>query len=181
MRLRKQYYQRDALEVAPNLLGCLLLRKYPDGHIEKAIIAETEAYKGEEDLASHARFGKTPRNQVMYLSGGLGYVYLIYGMYWMLNIVTGKVNDPQAVLIRSLTLENSFINGPGRVGKILQLDKSFYGEELDQSSRLWIEKQKSIDPSKIFKSERIGIDYALEWAKKKWRFSLIMGNSSGKH
>lgn len=103
----------------------------------------------------------------MYQEGGVVYVYLIYGMYWLLNIVSGKKDQPQAVLIRSL----KEINGPGRVGKELQLDKSFYGEDLTRSNRLWIEKDLG---KRIYTAERrVGIDYAGErWRNKLWRFKL---------
>lgn len=100
-RLDRSFFTRDVLEVAPDLLGKLLVIKRDD-RIEKYVITEVEAYRGEEDLACHASRGKTKRNEVMYDIGGKIYVYLIYGMYWMLNFVTGEKNMPQAALIREL-------------------------------------------------------------------------------
>jgi DNA-3-methyladenine glycosylase len=100
-------------------------------------IIEVEAYRGEEDEASHARFGKTSRNRIMYARGGLVYVYLIYGMYWMLNMVTGPEGQPQAVLIRGL----KGFDGPGRLTRALGIDRSFYGEDLAESDRLWLEPE----------------------------------------
>lgn len=167
MRLSKTYFTDDVLAIAPDLLGKKLVRVFPDGSRKEYLIVETEAYRGEEDFACHASKGRTTRTQIMYQEGGVVYVYLIYGMYWLLNIVTGKNDQPQAVLIRSL----KEINGPGRVGKELQLDKSFYGEDLTQSNRLWIENGLGI--SSYTADRRVGIDYAGElWRNKLWRFKL---------
>lgn len=166
-KLDTHFFENDAVWVAQHLLGKILVRCFEDGHIEKFIITETEAYLGEEDLACHASKGRTNRTEIMYHAGGKIYVYLIYGMYWMLNIVTGKENHPQAVLIRGLNK----IEGPGRVGKTLQLDKSFYGEDTAQSCRLWIENAPNISTFKT--STRVGINYAGEiWKNKPWRFII---------
>jgi len=168
MRLKNDFYTRDVLEVAPSLLGKMLVRRYADGREERFQIMETEAYRGEEDKACHARKGRTPRTEVMYHSGGVVYVYLIYGMYWLLNIVTGLVDEPQAVLIRGL----KSVDGPGRVGRLLDLDTSFYGEQLELSTRLWIEDAET-DCLSIRSTARIGIDYASdEWRLKPWRYTL---------
>lgn len=167
-RLKKEFFQRDVLVVAPQLLGKKLVRMVSENEIIEDIITETEAYGGEEDLASHARFGKTKRNTLMYEGGGVVYVYLIYGMYCMLNIITSTKNKPQGVLIRSL--KNT--EGSGRVGRVLKLDKSFYGEDLCKSSRIWIE-DSNYRNFKIEERTRVGVDYAGEWAKKKWRFVLV--------
>lgn len=167
-RLPNSFFQRDVLEVAPELLGKILVRKSNNGIIEKFQITEVEAYSGNGDLACHANKGKTQRTEVMFREGGLVYVYLIYGMYWMLNIVTGKENDAEAVLIRGI----EGISGPGRVGKALQLDKTFYGENLFYSKRIWIEDAETVE--NYTTTPRIGIDYAGEpWVSKPWRFVLI--------
>lgn len=170
MRLTRDFFSRDALTTGPELLGKVLVRKFNNGEILRLLISETEAYRGEEDLGCHASKGRTPRTEVMYHKGGLVYVYLIYGMYWLLNFTTGNTGSPEAVLIRS-TRE---IQGPGRIGRALELDKSFYGEDLISSDRIWIEAPTGIQqPEKIAYSPRIGIDYAgEEWAGKLWRFQL---------
>ena len=166
-RLDKSFFMRDVLEVAPEMLGKIIVRKFADNHIEKFAITEVEAYSGNSDLACHASKGKTKRTEVMFREGGVVYVYLIYGMYWMLNIVTGAEIDANAVLIRGV----QGISGPGRVGKALQLDKSFYGENLFTSERIWIENTESV--VKFETSPRIGIDYAGEpWISKPWRFFM---------
>jgi len=161
--LATEFFQQDVLQLAPALLGKILVRKFDDGTIERFRITETEAYRGEEDKACHAAKGRTQRTEVMYHQGGKIYVYLIYGMYWMLNIVSGKENEPQAVLIRGVEK----ISGPGRIGKKLMLDKSFYGETLP-SSRIWIEDDNTTP--EYITTPRIGIDYAEEWKDLEWRF-----------
>jgi len=163
-RLSSDFFLRDVLEVAPDLIGKKLVRQFKDGRIEKYRITETEAYRGAEDLACHASKGRTPRTEVMFGEGGTVYVYLIYGQYWMLNLVTGPESDASAVLIRGV----EGFPGPGRVG--LQLDRSFYGESLITSSRIWVEDAELV--SEIRTSKRIGIDYAGEWKDKLWRFFI---------
>ncbi len=162
----RDFYEREVLEVAPDLLGKFLCRKLDTGDILKYRITETEAYDGNGDLACHASKGRTGRTEVMFHEGGLIYVYLIYGMYWMLNVVTGKVNQPQAVLIRGL--EQCY--GPGRLTRLLKIDKSFYGEDLCLSERLWIESDRK--SHEILVGKRIGVDYAGEWKNKDWRFFI---------
>ena len=131
------------------------------------MITETEAYLGEEDLACHASKGRTPRTEIMYADGGAIYVYLIYGMYWLLNFVTGTENHPQAVLIRGI--DN--IIGSGRVGRELKIDKSFYGESLLTSCRMWLEDAP--DTFDFTTAPRVGIDYAGDiWKDKPWRFIM---------
>lgn len=168
IRLSSAFFLHDVLEVAPDLLGKILVRKYDDGIIRRFTITETEAYRGIEDKACHASKGRTTRNEVMFREGGLIYVYFIYGMYWMLNIVTGREEDASAVLIRGL----DDISGPGRVGKILHMDRSFYGEKLCESNRIWIEDHHS--PVIFTTHPRVGIHYAGEpWIGMPWRYILF--------
>lgn len=168
-RLQREFFVRDVLEVAPDLLGKYLVRKFPDDTIYKYKITEVEAYRGQEDLACHASKGRTPRTEIMYHNGGQIYVYLIYGMYWMLNFVTSKKDIPQAVLIRGIEQ----YDGPGKLTKALKIDKSFYGEDLMTSDRLWVEYGAEPLTGKIKITPRIGIDYAGETYKNKlWRFFL---------
>ncbi len=177
MRALSDFFNRDALDIAPLLLGQTLVRRYDDGSEVRFTISEIEVYRGEEDLGCHASKGRTPRTEVMYHAGGKVYVYLIYGMYWLLNIVTGQEGHPQAILIRGC----NELSGPGRLGKALQLDKSFYGEDMVISQRLWIELNPSLPPQPFETSPRIGIDYAGQhWGNIHWRFSLIKGSNRGK-
>jgi len=153
--------------VAPELIGKTLVRKSKEGCCFY-IITEVEAYRGTEDMASHARFGKTLRNHIMFDTGGQVYVYLIYGIYWMLNFVTGAAGQPQAILIRGV----AGYDGPGKITKALGIDKSFYGENLADSERLWVEDQHT-NPE-IVQIPRYGIDYAGEpWKSMPWRYIMV--------
>ncbi|MGE5393432.1 MAG: DNA-3-methyladenine glycosylase [Candidatus Saccharibacteria bacterium] len=164
-RLSLNFFQQGALEMAPQLLGKILVRQFEEGHMERYRINETEAYCGIEDLASHASKGRTSRTEIMFGPGGTVYVYLIYGMYWMLNIVAGQEHVPEAVLIRGV----EGVVGPGRVGKLLKLDRTFYGEDMATSQRIWIEEGEPV--TKFNTSKRVGVDYAgPHWAEKPWRF-----------
>jgi DNA-3-methyladenine glycosylase len=164
-RIPEDFFIRDVLEVAPALLGKYLVRRFGNGNVKKYRILETEAYRGTTDLACHASKGRTPRTETMFGKGGRVYVYFIYGMYWMLNFVTGIEGDASAVLIRSI----EGFKGPGKVGRELQLDQSFYGENLFYSERLWVEESREIP--EYLASQRVGIKYAGEpWISQPWRF-----------
>lgn len=165
MRLGLDFFTRDVLDVAPDLVGVQLVRAFPNGHIERFTVTEVEAYRGEDDLACHACKGKTQRTSVMYMQGGVTYVYLIYGMHWMLNVVTGPKDFPQAVLIRGVL----GCEGPGRVGRLLEIDKSFNGVDITGSNQIWFESGESVPNIKT--GPRIGVNYAgLYWANMPWRF-----------
>ena len=181
MRLKRKFFERGAEEVARELLGKVLVRVIRERGVIRAIITETEAYVGEHDLASHVRFGRTKRNEVMYGKGGGVYMFFTYGVHWMLNFVTSRVDDPQAVLIRGLRIEGGVtsqsINGPGKVTKYLQLDGSFYCENLETSDRLWVEDsgQARMTNVEVVTTSRIGVPYAKQWKNKKLRFLLRSG------
>lgn len=163
--ITEDFFANDVLTVAPALLGHYIVRKFDHDIVHRYMITEVEAYRGEEDKACHAARGITERNKVMYEQGGLIYVYLIYGLYWMLNFVTGKKGHPQAVLIRGV--EN--ISGPGRLTKRLKIDKSFYSEHLSFSERIWLERGTQQITYRT--TPRIGIEYAGKyWNSKPWRY-----------
>ncbi len=169
--LEKNFFLQSTLQVAQELLGKFLIRKLDNGKILSAMITEVEAYDGLEDLASHASRGKTQRNQIMFEQGGRFYIYLNYGIHWMLNIVVGPKNYPAAILIRG----TDKVKGPGRLTKYFQIDQSLNGKILSKSASLWIEDRKlKIKKSQIRKSKRIGVAYAGPiWANKPYRFVLI--------
>jgi DNA-3-methyladenine glycosylase len=168
IKLGKDFFCRDVLEVAPDILGKVLVRRFDDGQLFRSRITEVEAYRGEEDRACHASRGRTTRTEIMYQPGGSVYVYLIYGMYWMLNFVTGNSNEPQALLVRGL----ADVSGPGRITRNLRIGSDFYGEDLTASGRLWVEsgdRQVTVQAG-----PRIGIDYAGEpWKTVPWRYVAI--------
>jgi len=166
-RLDRRFYIRDVLIVAPELIGKELVIKSDNNTFRRFVITEVEAYRGAEDKACHASKGRTHRTEVMFHEGGKIYVYFVYGTYWMLNIVTGEENNPQAVLIRGI----KGFNGPGKLTRELGIEGSFYSEDLTVSDRIWIE-----DTGKSYRfktSPRIGIEYAGDpWKNKHWRFYL---------
>lgn len=165
--LTKKFFKRPAPEVAPDLIGKYLVREI-DGIQTAYMITETEAYEGMDDRASHASRGRTKRTEVMFGAPGVWYVYLIYGMYHMLNVVTGDDDHPSAVLIRGI----SEIVGPGRLTKRLAITGEMNTLPATRASGLWIEDRgERISPRRIKKTARIGVDYAGPvWAKKEWRF-----------
>ena len=176
----------DTEVVAKQLLGKLLVREIENKRIA-GMIVETEAYLGQKDLGCHASKGKTERNKSMFLIGGTAYVYFIYGMYYLFNVVTRSIDEPEAVLIRALEpVEGidemiinrnnqskiiSLTNGPGKLTKALIINKSLNGHDLLHSP-LYLEDYKSIDICDIHTSTRIGIDYAKEWKDKMLRYYI---------
>ncbi|MCD6270551.1 DNA-3-methyladenine glycosylase [bacterium] len=180
-RLEREFYQKPTIKVSKELLGKYLVRK-----INKKLligrIVETEAYIGPQDKAAHSfNWRISKRNIIEYAQGGYIYIYLVYGMYWQLNIVTSSAGRPECVLIRALepiTEEKDIriASGPGKLCKWLKLDSSFYAKDLSQSRDIWVaEPPKAyakIDKRQIVAAKRIGIDYAKEWKDKLWRFYL---------
>ena len=155
---------RPAPEAAEALLGMRLVRTMEDGSALSVRITETEAYYGESDTACHARFGRTKRSEILYHEAGTVYVYLCYGIHWMLNLVTGPADDPQAVLIRGV----EGASGPGRVTKLLRIDGSLNGTTLGGALRL---EDDGFRPHRIQRTGRIGIGYAsAEDQARLWRF-----------
>ncbi len=175
--LKQQFFNRPAPVVALDLLGKYLVRKRKGSKGEKgeiaSMITETEAYDGWRDKASHASRGQTARNAPMFGTAGIFYVYLCYGMYWMLNVVTGKKGYPAAVLIRGVMGEKG-IRGPGRLTRHLSIDKRFNGKPASLKTELWFEDRGvNVPPRMIQKTPRIGVAYAgEEWASKPFRFVL---------
>jgi DNA-3-methyladenine glycosylase len=159
--------------VARQLLGTRLVRDL-NGRILSGMITETEAYLGREDSACHAYRRRTPRNSVMFGPPGFAYVYLVYGMHYMLNIVTEKVGAPCAVLIRAFQpihglgyMERlrgrsgrDLSNGPGKLCQAMAIDKSLNGWDVKRGKSLWIERYQNFPAEAIQAGPRIGIDYA---------------------
>lgn len=169
----KALHAKKTVALARWLLGKHLVRRTPDGREEARMIVETEAYHGESDRACHARFGRTPRTEVMYRGGGVWYVYLCYGVHEMLNLVVGPPDWPAAILIRGV----DGAIGPGRVTKALAVDRTLNATAADRSSGLWIEDRGVRMPrSRVEAGPRVGIDYAGPvWSAKRWRFRLKFG------
>lgn len=207
--LKKDFFERSAIKVAKDLLGCLLCT--PKG---KFMIVETEAYEGPRDKASHASRGETSRNSVMFGEPGIWYVYFTYGMHYMLNIVCGKKGHPAAVLIRGVEriegVKGNLVSfrstrtqgakkvesliGPGRLTKKLGIDKKFNGQKASKRTGLWIESyinnkrnhekmrnSKSRFKKVVLRTPRIGVSYAGPiWSQKLYRFVLAEYEKSKK-
>jgi DNA-3-methyladenine glycosylase len=165
------FYRRDAKTVAREIIGCVLVRHWR-GRVLHARIVEAEAYVGPHDLACHASKGRTPRTETMFLPGGHAYVYFIYGMYDMLNIVTGQAEDPQAVLIRAAEGLDGLaadLSGPGRLTRALHITRALDGAAL-YGEALHILPRAAGDQPEIGVSARIGVDYAKHWRDTELRF-----------
>ncbi|MCM1507593.1 MAG: DNA-3-methyladenine glycosylase [Ruminococcus flavefaciens] len=164
-KLTEDFFRRDCLEVAPELVGKILVRRLPDGTVLKERIAEIEVYRGEEDKACHASKGKTKRTEVLYGESGKIYVYLCYGMHWLMNITTGQSGEPQCVLIRAGEIHN----GPAKLTKYLHIDGNFNKQTICSNPDIWIEDD-GFRPE-IKTAKRVGIDYAGDyWKNIEWRF-----------
>ena len=160
--------------VARSLIGKYLVRGI-DGRILAGKIVEVEAYVGSQDKACHASKGRTQRTDVMFGPGGVAYVYLIYGMYHCLNVVTEREEFPSAVLIRAIEIDGELIDGPGRLCRAMQIDRRLNRVDLTIGESLWFEDRgKLVERRDVGAHPRIGVDYAGEWAKKLWRFRLRM-------
>ncbi len=195
-RLEREFYNRDSLIVAKELLGKVLVHEV-DGHKLSAKIVETEAYMGLADKAAHSYGGRrTPRVEVMYGGPGYSYVFFVYGMHYCFNIVTREEGIPQAVLIRAVQPAEGLepialhrfkkayseltkgqllglTNGPGKLCSALLIDRSLNGEDLC-GSRLYVEDGEK-EQFSIVATSRVGVDYAEEAKDYPWRF-YIEGN-----
>lgn len=161
-RLTYDFFHRPCLEVARELVGKVLVCGG-----QRLRISETEAYCGEQDTACHASKGRTKRTEVFYMDAGTIYVYLCYGIHWMLNIVTGEKEQPEAVLIRSCI----DAPGPGRLTKALGITGALNRESVLTSEVLWIEDDSF--RCQVETDKRVGIGYASQEDQDRlWRFKL---------
>ncbi|MBQ2785304.1 MAG: DNA-3-methyladenine glycosylase [Oscillospiraceae bacterium] len=165
-RLQYEFYHRECLDVARDLVGKILVRKTNQGELRMRI-SETEAYCGESDTACHAHKGRTPRTEVLYADAGTIYVYLCYGIHWLLNIVTGEKEDPQAVLIRACV----DANGPGKLTKALGITGELNRKSILETQDFWIEDDGK--HYEILTDKRVGIGYAAQEDQDRlWRFKM---------
>ena len=181
-RLRRSFYARPVLTVARELVGKVLVHESAEGTTAGRIV-ETEAYRGPHDRAAHSFGGRrTPRTEAMFGPAGHAYVFFVYGMHWNFNVVTGRVGEPHAVLIRAVEpvagLELmaarrrmqpervELTNGPGKVCQALGIGVAQYGHDLCKAP-LFLTEGSALSVSR---SRRVGIDYAGVWADRPWRF-----------
>jgi len=185
-RLKESFFSRDTVQVARDLIGKRLVRLEGNQRIS-GIILETEAYRGEEDLACHCRVGRTSRTEIMYGPAGRAYIYLIYGMYWLLNFVTETEGFPGAVLIRAIAPgegkeiiaqrrgnqpEKNWTDGPGKICIALGINADFNGlNTCVPQAKIFIENGQSPDPEQIITVPRVGLESVPEpWRSIPWRF-----------
>ena len=164
--LGKDFFDRDTKVVAKELLGKYLVRQVGDKK-EARMIIETEAYDGPHDLGSHSAKGRTARTEILFGPAGFWYVYLIYGLHEMLNVVTKR--EGAAVLIRGIEGYPT----PGTLTRAMAIDRTLNAKPAAKKTGLWIEDRGIVIAKKdIETTPRIGIAYAGEWAKKPWRFLI---------
>ena len=172
-KLPREFYGRDTVFVARELLGKLLVHR-AKSIVRIGKIVEVEAYLGEHDLAAHSSKGRTPRTQIMFGPPGYAYVYFIYGMHFCMNIVTEREGHASAVLLRAIEpVENleGRTCGPGLLCRALHIDKKLNGHDL-LSDDFFIAAPDTTEKISIIKRPRIGVDYAKHWAKRHLRFYL---------
>lgn len=172
-KLPRKFYDRDTILVAKELLGKYIV------HVQNGVekigkIVEVEAYLGPHDLAAHSAKGLTPRTKAMFGPPGHAYVYLIYGMYYCVNVVTEKAGHASAVLLRAVEpIKNidTRTQGPGLLCKAMGIDKKLYGHDLT-SDDFFIAETANTKQHIVIKRPRIGVDYAKHWAKRHLRFYI---------
>jgi DNA-3-methyladenine glycosylase len=187
--LPRSFYARSVHDVARDLLGTIIVRTAP-GPRGRPVrlsgrIVEVEAYDGPLDLACHASKGRTERTEVMFGEAGHAYVYLVYGMHYCLNVVTGPVDYPAAVLIRALEPVEGIdamdkgraraalvAGGPGRLTRALRIDLSLNRADLCAPGPLVIEAGPAVPDAVVVRGERVGVDYAGPWATRPWRLGV---------
>jgi len=187
-RLSESFFGRNTVLVARELVGKQLVRQEGSKRLS-GVIMETEAYRGQEDLACHARVGKTPRTEVMFGPPGRTYIYFVYGMHWLLNFVTEDDGFPGAVLIRAIIPKEGleiisrrrngqpkkqWTNGPAKIGQAMNIDNQLNGINVcTKKAQVYVENGVGIKSELIQASPRVGLNSVPEpWRSIPWRFKL---------
>jgi len=175
-RLTRASFNLPTLRVARDLLGKFIVRRYR-GRQLAAMITEVEAYKGPRDRAAHTFGGRrTARVEPLYADGGTAYVYLVYGIHWLLNFSTAGAGTPEGVLIRGVLTAGGakprLLSGPGRVTAYLRIDRRLDHVDATRSAVIWLEDRRiRVAAKRIMTGPRVGIEYAgAYWAARRWRF-----------
>lgn len=180
-RLPLTFFRHGAERVAAELIGKILVHRRPDGCVFRGRIVETEAYLGPKDLASHSSKGRTKRTEVMFGPAGRAYVYFIYGMHEMFNVVVGKTGDAEAVLLRAAEPLDGWeanLSGPGRLARAFEIDRGHNGLKVTGGELCFVDDGQT--PVRPERSRRIGVEYAKEWADQPLRFYDAQSKSVSK-
>ena len=167
IRLARGFFERDAREVASALVGVRLVHLL-DGIRLEGVVVETEAYRGPEDRACHARFGRTKAREDLFAAPGTAYVFLVYGMHLCFNVTCLREGAGHAVLLRAVATPLGRGDGPGRLARVMKIRAAYGGEDLVASPRLFFERA-AVCP-KVGVSPRVGVGYAAEDADLPLRF-----------
>lgn len=182
--LPRSFYARPVLQVTRDCIGKILVRRTREGTVTGRIV-EAEAYRGPEDRAAHSFGGRrTQRTEAMFGPAGHAYVFLIYGLHWNFNLVTGEEGQPHAVLVRAVEpisgmdlmsqrrgqprATRDLTSGPGKLCRAFAIDGRDYGSDLCSGRALFLAEGPA--PERVARSGRVGVDYAGEWASRPWRF-----------
>jgi DNA-3-methyladenine glycosylase len=174
-RLGADFFQQTALRLSAALPGTLLVKRV-GLNLRRARVVEVEAYVGPKDLASHSSKGRTARTEVMFGPAGRAYVYFIYGMYWMFNVVAGRTGHAHAVLVRAAEPLDGWdvdLSGPGKLARAFRITREHNGLDLTGAD-FHFEADPTYRP-RVTRSKRIGVDYAGDWKHKLYRF-VDLGN-----
>jgi DNA-3-methyladenine glycosylase len=169
-RLDQSFFEQSAIRLSHQLPGTLLVKRV-GARLRRARLVEVEAYCGPNDLASHSSKGRTARTEVMFGPAGRAYVYFIYGMYWMFNVVAGRIGHAHAVLVRAaepLDGWDADLTGPGKLARAFRITRKHNGLELTGDD-FHFEADLGYRP-RVVRSRRIGVDYAGAWKEKLYRF-----------
>jgi DNA-3-methyladenine glycosylase len=188
-RLPREFFRQETVRVARCILGQRLVHQDAEGIRLAGIISEAEAYVGSDDLACHARVGRTQRNATMWGEAGHAYVYFTYGMHWMLNLVTERAGYPAAVLLRAVIPvegvdqirkrrfgrpDAQLTDGPAKLCQAFNINRRFDGHDLcDPAASLFIERGVTIGDQSVTSGPRVGLNNVEEpWKSMPWRFRI---------
>ena len=169
--LAHAFFSQNAEAVARELVGKILVRMTDEGVVLRVRIVETEAYVGTHDLACHAAKGRTRRTEALFGPAGRAYVYFVYGMHFMLNVVTGEDGQAQGVLLRAAELldgTRADLSGPAKLARHLHITRDLYGWDLTIGQKLYVEDAPA--PARLARAPRVGVDYAKDWTHTPLRF-----------
>lgn len=170
-RLGRRFFKQGAVDVATQLIGAVMVRRV-GREVRRARVVEVEAYLGPRDLASHSSRGRTRRTEVMFGPAGHAYVYFVYGMHWMFNIVVGTTGEAEAILLRAAEPLDDWdveLTGPAKLAKAFGITGADNGQDITAAADIHFVADRAYEP-RIIRTKRIGIAYAKHWQHRHLRF-----------